>query len=105
MKKIVFIAIIVALLLLNIFQFAWDNLAHRLFTDAVPDERTARAIAEAVLTAAFGEGRDPDSLNVVYLSKKKAWMVYKPIPEGYLGGGLEVMIRQRDGKIMELRLL
>ena len=102
MKKTILIVVIVLLLLLNIFQFMWDHLANRLPTNAVPDERTALAIAKAVLSATFDDEMDMSTYEVAYWAKKKMWWVGKSTPEGYLGGGMVIVIRERDGKVMEI---
>jgi len=96
MKKMTVMTIIlVVLFLLNILQFAWDNIAYH-YPVAVPDEQTARLVGAAL----FGGGRDFESLTVTYLPKKKAWWIYKPLPEGYVGGPYSVIIRERDGKVV-----
>ena len=94
MKKNIVISIIAVLFLLNVLQFSWDFFAYRSMPDAVPDEETARAIGAVM----FGEKTDPDSLIVTYLPKKKAWHIYEPVPEGYVGGDYLIVIRQRDAK-------
>ena len=103
MKKMMVITIIVVLILLNALQFTWNHLAYRLFTDVVPDEKTALAIGKAVINATYGVDTDMGSLEVGYLPQKKAWLVgTMPPPEGYVGGVIQILIRKRDGKIIQM---
>jgi len=101
-NKILYISILIFLLLLNIFQFVWEHMAYRLFTDAVPDEQTALKIGGAVLAAVYYI--EPD-LKVDYDPKRKIWAVYYTAPEDSLGGSATVVIRKRDGKILYTHLL
>ena len=50
---IILYCVIAILLAGNVFQFVWNNTSPSI--DAVPDEETALKIAEAVLTAAYGD--------------------------------------------------
>jgi len=108
MSKYLFIGIIVILFSFNIVQLYGNHIKYRLPKDMVPNEQTARAIAYNVLLAGHDDDDKEkvlDSYNVTYLPQKKAWLVHKSIPEGYLGGGFEIVIRKNDGKIMEYHIL
>jgi hypothetical protein len=103
MKKVIKILLVISLLGLNIIQFFIYNYSHNLPIDAVPNEVVAIQIAEAVLIPIYGE----DVLlnrpfEVIYDKSMKSWIVIGTLPEGYLGGVSEVVIKKKDGKIMKI---
>jgi len=74
--------------------------------DYVPDEKTAKRIAEAVLVAQYGEERVNAQLPLhVDGSNKDYWIVqgYGPLPATSKGGGPAVWINKHSGclKVME----
>lgn len=104
MNKKITMAIIVALLALNITQFLLYNFSYRLFTDAVPDEKTALTVAEAVLSAMYDvTGLDEKQFRVDYDKKSKCWIISDSLPgPEYVGGITIIRIRKRDGKVLSV---
>ena len=120
-KKMIILLCVVAILLIgNVFQFVWNN--SRLLTDAVPDEKTALVIAEAVIKAIYGDDYfepsppAPDwgimTLNetVAFDRIRRAWVVTGVLPEPpepdgsfVIGSVPKVVIRMRDGRIISVR--
>jgi hypothetical protein len=103
MKKVIKILLVIALLGLNIIQFYIYNYSHNLRVEAVPNEEVAIQIAEAVLIPIYGE----DVLlnrpfKAIYDKSLKSWIVIGTLPEGYLGGVPEIVIRRKDGRIMKI---
>jgi len=103
-KKYAIITIVSVLFLMNIFQFAWNQFAYRLFTDAIPNEEVALEVGKAILVGAFGEGVLNDPIEAIYNPSKKIWVVRQSPEGGYLGSVPVVVIRQHDGKILKLYL-
>ena len=103
MKKTIFLAIIVFLIIINIIQFLWDRITYPLYKDAIPDEKTALAIGIAVLIADNEEHFNTDDYSAIYLPQQKAWYVgnFDEDPN-YAGASTRVIIRKRDGKILRL---
>ena len=103
MRKIL-LGVIIILLLINILQFAFYNFSKPLPKDAVPNREVAIKIAEVVLGSIYDEGVllcKPYDVN--YDKFKKSWVVCGTIPEGYLGSPPKIIIRKKDGKILEIR--
>ena len=111
-KKIIILLCIIGLLLVgNVLQFAGNY--SRLYFNAVPDEKTAMIIAEAVLKATYGEDYfELDSLVLTLDTSfdrfRKVWIVcrvFPEVPEGglLLGTNPEVTIRMSDGKVMSIK--
>ena len=117
-KVIILLCIITLLLIVNVFQFVW-NYSH-LFTDAVPDEKTALLLAENVIRAMYGDDyfhpspSAPEWLiitldeTVAFDRLRGAWVVTGVLPQppdgGLVTGSVpEVVIRKRDGRIISVR--
>lgn len=95
--------IIGVLLILNIYQFSLHGFSGRLSVVAVPDEKTAVGIAETVLLSVYGEDvLDKKPFHATFNTTKKEWIITSSLPEGYVGGVPEIVIRQSDGKIMKI---
>jgi len=83
----------------------WDST--RLFSvDAVPDRSTALAIAQAVL---IGINQSTDEIErttfeVSYSEPIKAWVVTGSMPNGYLGGVSEIVVRKSDAMVLKIYL-
>jgi len=104
MKKKYIIILIVVLALLNIFQLIWTLFSYPLFTDAVPDEETAIAIAIAVLPNMYGQGvLKQESYLARYNSIGGYWEVFGTGIPGHFSGAPEIRIRKSDGKILRVR--
>ena len=109
-KMIILWSILTLLAMGNIFQLLLNHFP--LNSNAIPDEKTALRVAEAVLVAAYGE----ESLSIAGQTMTfdvttdkfgRAWIitgVFPDPPSGYLsvGGVPEVIIRIRDGKVLRI---
>ena len=106
MKRKVTIAIILALIILNIGQFTCNNLMNKLFTDAIPDEETAVIVGKAVLIATYGEDMilSQEPFHARYDERKKYWVVSGTWPDNpnLVGGIGTVFIRKSDGKVIKI---
>lgn len=101
-KRVIVVAIILVLFLLNVFQFTWDFFAYPLNEDVVPDEQAAISIGGAVLSARYKKELDTSSFEAFYIPDKKAWYVGDfTYHEERVGGAPRVIIRKRDGKVLE----
>jgi len=105
MEKTKLVVIIIFLLFLNIFQFAWNHIEYRKYATAVPDEQTAIEIGKAILVATFGDGMlEGEPFEAVYIPNRKAWWVASPLPYNAVGGTPQVIIRERDAKVLSLSI-
>ena len=100
MKNIIVIILIMILTLLNVLQLTWDHIAYPLYKNVVPDEKTALAVAKAVLDADAGGNFDINDLEVVSIPNNNEWYVCERLKPNYVGGPAGVVIRKRDGKIL-----
>jgi len=83
-----------------------------LHSNAIPDEKTALRVAEAVLVAAYGEeslsiAGQTMTFDVTTDKSGRVWIitgVFPAPPSGYLsvGGVPEVIIRKSDGKVLRI---
>ena len=118
-KKMIILCCVIALLLVgNVLQFVRNYSC--LFTDAVPDAKTALIIAENVLLAMYGDdyfwpGPPTPEWGIMKLDEtvafdrvRRAWVVTGVLPQ-HPDGGLvmgtvpEVVISMRDGRIISVR--
>ena len=101
-RVFVLYCIIAILLVGNIFQFVCNNTNH-LSVVAVPDEETALKIAESVLVSVYGDDvllKNP--FNATFDDSRRVWVIVGSLPEGYVGGVPEIVIRKSDGKIIKI---
>ena len=69
----------------------------------VPDQRTAIAIAEAVLFPIYGEKNIRPQRPYVVKHARGKWIIEgAPLPPGFAGGVFHIEIGQRDARILEL---
>jgi hypothetical protein len=68
----------------------------------VPDERTAIAIAEAVLIPVFGETQILGERPFHAVLRGKVWEVSGSLPPGWDGGVALVQINKDDGRILSV---
>jgi len=102
-KKAYLILIIIILLLVNAFQFAWKIFAYRLPWYAIPTEEAALEVGKALLVSVYGEGvLDSAPFEVSYDKKRKAWIICGTLPEGYVGNTPGIIFRKHDGKIIKI---
>lgn len=106
MKDNLYKIAIVILLLLNVAQFLFNNYAHRLPIDAIPDEETAMVVGKAVLEAVCGKDMilNQGPFNARYDERKKYWVVSGTWPDdpNLVGGLSYIFLRKSDGKILEI---
>ena len=102
-KRTIALCCVMAVLLAgNILQFALNNTS-RLLVVAVPDEETALKIAEAVLLSTYGDDvLSEKPFIAAFDESKKAWIVTGSLPDGYVGGVPEIVIRKSDAKILKI---
>ena len=75
--------------------------------DYVPDERTARRIAEAVLIGQYGEERVKAQLPLLVASRGRTkWVVQGRVTDAEgnprVGGGFGVLLNKNDGRVLEV---
>ena len=110
-KKMIILWSVLALLAMgNILQLLLNH--SPLHSNAIPDEKTALKVAEAVLLAAYGEeilsiAGQSMTFDVTTDKFGRTWIikgVFPDPPSGYLsvGGVPEVIIRMRDGKVLQI---
>lgn len=68
----------------------------------IPDEKTAIAVAEAVLFPVYGEGKIRSEEPFKATLKNGVWRVEGTLPSGYLGGVAELQMNKSDGKILKM---
>jgi len=69
----------------------------------VPDERTAIAVAEAILFPIYGEKHIRDQRPYVVKHAQGKWTIEGSLPSGFVvGGTFHIVIRQRDAQILEI---
>jgi len=68
----------------------------------VPDERTAIAIAEAVLIPIYGEEHIKSERPFKATLKGGTWHIEGYLPEGLVGGVAEVRISKADARIIHV---
>jgi len=68
----------------------------------VPDERTAIAIAEAILFPIYGDKNIREQRPYVVKHSEGKWTIEGTLPAGMVGGTFHIVIRQRDGQILEI---
>jgi hypothetical protein len=68
----------------------------------VPNQRTAIAIAEAVLFPIYGEKVIHDQRPYVVKHIDGKWIIDGTLPRGLVGGTFHIVIRQRDARVIEI---
>jgi hypothetical protein len=68
----------------------------------VPDQRTAIAIAEAVLFPIYGEKNIRDERPYVVKHAGGKWTIEGSLPREFTGGTFHIVIRQRDARVLEI---
>lgn len=66
----------------------------------VPDEKTAVAVAEAILIPIYGKEQIDSERPLKAKLKNDIWIVQGSLPEGYDGGVAEVGLSKRDAGII-----
>jgi hypothetical protein len=94
----------VVALLLSIAVAAGQSIAPGEFPNGlVPDQRTAVAIAEAVLFRVYGEKTIRAERPYVVKHIRGKWIIEgAPPPRGFAGGSFHIVISQRDGRVLEI---
>ena len=100
MKKVYIVTVVLFLLLLNAFQFSWNQFAYRLDMVAIPTEEIAIEVGKSILVGAYGEGvLQMEAYEAVEV--KNAWLVYGHYSDG-LWSMPQIVIRKSDGKILSM---
>jgi len=109
-KMIIFWSVLALLAMGNIVQLLLNH--SLLHSNAIPDEKTALRVAEAVIAATYGEeslliAGQTMTFDITADVFGRAWIitgVFPDPPSGYLacGGVPEVIIRIRDGKVLRM---
>lgn len=70
----------------------------------VPDEKTAIAVAEAVLAPIYGEQKivHERPFHATLDSKRIVWTVEGSIPSGSVGGVAIIKLQKQDGRIISV---
>jgi hypothetical protein len=66
----------------------------------VPDQRTAVAIAEAVLSPVYGAKQIAGERPFHAVLRGNVWEVHGSLPRGWIGGTATVQISKDDGRIL-----
>jgi|SRR5882724_3845252 len=69
----------------------------------VPDEKTAVAIAVAVWSPIYGEGKIKNEKPYKATLNEGIWHVEGTLPKGHLGGVAEIKISKQDAKIISIK--
>jgi hypothetical protein len=107
LRKKAYIFLLIILILISILVFLFitrynnsSNIIGKI--TCVKDEKTAIKIAEATLEPIYGDLSNEKPLIANYDSTRKVWIVTGTLPDGYLGGVAEIIIREKDAKILKI---
>ena len=74
--------------------------------DAVPDEETARKIADVIIERRVAEMDNPswhqDDVTITFDDEKNEWNLHYWSPPGWAGGGVEITLRRDNGAVTSL---
>jgi hypothetical protein len=80
-----------------------QNISREFPNGLVSDQKTAIAIAEAVLFPIYGEKNIRQQRPYVVKHARGKWIIEgAPLPPGFAGGVFHIEIGQRDARILEL---
>jgi hypothetical protein len=68
----------------------------------VPDSETAGNLAILILSRAYGKDKIEKEKPFTTLFKDGYWIVYGDLPDGYIGGVAEIVIRKSNGEIINI---
>jgi len=73
----------------------------------IPNERTAQAVAEAVLIPIYGNLEIQKQKPFKVILEKDVWRISGILPEGrdgevVIGGTAEILISKKDGRVIEI---
>ena len=83
-------------------QVLSDSTARRPPSLLIPDEKTATGVAEAVLFKVYGEEEIKDERPYETFLIDGYWVIRGTIPLGYDGGGFEIIMDSKDGRVIHL---
>jgi len=90
-------------ILLSIAAATAQNISREFPEGLVPDQKTAIAIAEAVLFHVYGEKAIREQRPYIVKHIRDKWIIDgAPPPRGMAGGSFHIIISQRDGRILEI---
>jgi hypothetical protein len=80
-----------------------QNLSREFPEGLVSDQKTAIAIAEAVLFHVYGERTIREQRPYIIKHVRDKWIIDgAPPPRGMAGGSFHIVISQRDGRVLEI---
>jgi NTF2 fold immunity protein len=80
-----------------------QNISREFPEGLVPDQKTAIAIAEAVLFHVYGEKAIREQRPYIVKHVRDKWIIDgAPPPRGMAGGSFHIVISQRDGRVLEI---
>jgi hypothetical protein len=90
-------------ILVSIAAATAQNISREFPEGLVPDQKTAIAIAEAVLFHVYGEKAIREQRPYVVKHVRDKWIIDgAPPPRGMAGGSFHIIISQRDGRVLEI---
>ena len=90
-------------ILISIVVATAQNISREFPHGIVSDQKTAIAIAEAVLFHVYGEKAIRSQRPYIVRHVRGKWIIDgAPPPPGMAGGSFHIVISQRDGRILEI---
>jgi hypothetical protein len=95
--------VVVVAILALIAAATAQNISREFPNGIVSDQKTAIAIAEAVLFHVYGEKAIREQRPYVVKHVRDKWIIDgAPPPRGMAGGSFHIVISQRDGRVLEI---
>jgi hypothetical protein len=80
-----------------------QNISREFPNGVVSDQKTAIAVAEAVLFHVYGEKAVREQRPYIVKHVRDKWIIDgAPPPAGMAGGSFHIVISQRDGRVLEI---
>jgi len=90
-------------ILISIAVATAQNISREFPNGLVSDQKTAIAIAEAVLFHVYGEKAIRGQRPYIVKHVRDKWIIDgAPPPPGFAGGSFHIVISQRDGRVLEI---
>lgn len=90
-------------ILISVAAATAENIIREFPNGLVSDQKTAIAIAEAVLLHMYGEKAIREQRPYVVKHVRDKWIINgAPPTRGFAGGSFHVVISQRDGRVLEI---
>jgi hypothetical protein len=95
--------IVAVIILISLATAMAQEISREFRNGLVADQKTAIAIAEAVLFHVYGEKNIRDQRPYVVKHVRDKWIIDgAPPPRGFAGGSFHIVISQRDGRVLEI---